>query len=172
MTPSTEATESAFYAKLQGETTIRLMKLEPRHGHLPVVISMITVDSVSALQYDAISYVWGDPDAATAIICDGRPMLITINLHWALLRVRKPDRSSVVWADAICINQRDVQERNHQVSMMGTIYSNARTVYLCMVGDPDGRASNVLSLLKELKPYVDEGTLSVFLQLKIVENDK
>ncbi|KAH9212011.1 hypothetical protein DL95DRAFT_264187, partial [Leptodontidium sp. 2 PMI_412] len=55
--------------------------------------------------------------------------------------------------DAICINQRDVQERNHQVSIMGTIYANARTVYLCIGDDLDGGASDVLSILKELKPY-------------------
>jgi hypothetical protein len=171
MTPSAEAIESAFYAKLRGKTTIRLIELGPGHVHQPIVVSLITVDSASALQYDAISYVWGNPDATTNIICDGRPTPITINLHWALLHVRKPDRPSIVWADAICINQRDVQERNHQVSMMGTIYANARTVYLCMGDDPDGGASDVLSILKELKPYMDGRAVSAFLQLDNIEND-
>ena len=40
-----------------------------------------------------------------------------------------------LWADAICINQGDVGERNSQVSLMGDIYSKAQTVWVC-VGEP------------------------------------
>jgi hypothetical protein len=32
------------------------------------------------------------------------------------------------WVDALCINQTDIQERNHQVSLMRQIYFQARTV--------------------------------------------
>ena len=32
------------------------------------------------------------------------------------------------WVDALCINQDDIQERNHQVSLMRRIYFQARTV--------------------------------------------
>jgi hypothetical protein len=32
------------------------------------------------------------------------------------------DNDVVVWADAICINQNNVEERNPQVRMMGNIY--------------------------------------------------
>jgi hypothetical protein len=81
MTPSAKAIELAFYAKLRGKTTIRLIELGPGHVHQPIVVSLITVDSVSALQYDAISYVWGNPDATTNIIYDSQPTPITINLH-------------------------------------------------------------------------------------------
>lgn len=171
MTANPEATELPLYAKLQGETAIRLIELGAGHAHQPIVVSLINVESVSALQYDAISYVWGDPEITTDIICDGQRTHITVNLHWALLHVRKPDRPSVFWADAICINQRDAQERSHQVSMMGTIYANARTVYLCMGDDPDGGALDVLSLLKDLKPYVDGRAESAALRLDNIEND-
>lgn len=33
-----------------------------------------------------------------------------------------------IWIDAICINQHDISERNHQVSLMKTIFSKARSV--------------------------------------------
>jgi Heterokaryon incompatibility protein (HET) len=33
-----------------------------------------------------------------------------------------------MWADAICINQEDISERNAQVRLMGDIYSNASKV--------------------------------------------
>jgi hypothetical protein len=34
----------------------------------------------------------------------------------------------VLWVDAVCINQNDFQERNHQVMQMGQIYSKAERV--------------------------------------------
>jgi hypothetical protein len=55
--------------------------------------------------------------------------------------------------------------------MMGTIYANARTVYLCMGDDPDGGASDVLSIIEELKSYMDGTAVSAFLQLDNMKND-
>jgi hypothetical protein len=34
------------------------------------------------------------------------------------------------WLDAICIDQSDIQERNHQVQIMHTIYSSSEVVYI------------------------------------------
>ena len=39
--------------------------------------------------------------------------------------MRLPHKSRVVWIDAICINQTDIEERSQQVEMMGLIYSKA-----------------------------------------------
>jgi len=36
----------------------------------------------------------------------------------------------VLWIDAICINQEDVDEKSHQVAMMGDLYSRCLTVYI------------------------------------------
>lgn len=35
-----------------------------------------------------------------------------------------------LWADSICINQKDVEEKTRQVNMMGEIYSLADTIFL------------------------------------------
>jgi hypothetical protein len=54
----------------------------------------------------------------------------------------------VIWADAICINQLDLQERSQQVAMMGSIFSNAHKVLIC-AGDPpnSGEDEDVSSLM-------------------------
>ena len=48
--------------------------------------------------------------------------------HWDI-RIKSdalsPGEWRYFWIDAICINQDDIQERNHQVQMMGDIYGNA-----------------------------------------------
>lgn len=47
-----------------------------------------------------------------------------------------------VWADAICINQADTNERNAQVQMMGDIYSKA-TVVVAWLGPDEGGQGRV-----------------------------
>jgi hypothetical protein len=61
-------------------------------------------------------------------------MEIRKNLYQALRSLRdvpshsNDARERVLWADAICINQNDLEERNQQVSIMAFIYSRAQTV--------------------------------------------
>lgn len=50
------------------------------------------------------------------------------NLNLALLHLRSPTHRVTVWVDAICINQADGKERNHQVAMMAFIYARATQV--------------------------------------------
>jgi hypothetical protein len=38
--------------------------------------------------------------------------------------MRDVDRNTVVWADALCINQQDATEKSVQVRLMGDIYAN------------------------------------------------
>jgi len=51
-----------------------------------------------------------------------------------------------MWIDAVCINQNDIQERNHQVTQMGRIYENAAcvVVWLGLVDEDCARALEVL----------------------------
>jgi hypothetical protein len=46
----------------------------------------------------------------------------------ALKALRHPQEDRYLWIDAICINQADIGERNHQVEMMSTIYGQAKRV--------------------------------------------
>lgn len=50
--------------------------------------------------------------------------------------MRSSDRFGIYWIDAICIDQTNVRERNHQVQMMRQIYSNAESVF-AWLGEED-----------------------------------
>ncbi|KAH8592588.1 heterokaryon incompatibility protein-domain-containing protein, partial [Bisporella sp. PMI_857] len=78
--------------------------------------------------YDAISYCWGELSPVAEIICNGRSLNITQNLHDALLVFRSQTHVVSVWADAICINQSDGEEKAQQIPFMWRIYQDARTV--------------------------------------------
>jgi hypothetical protein len=55
------------------------------------------------------------------ITCNGEVRGIQANLYYALQRIRHRDRSRLIWADALCIDQSNKRERGHQVRLMGSI---------------------------------------------------
>src|ERR1700753_2792261 len=76
--------------------------------------------------YDAISYVWGDPGELATILINKKPVDININLADALRAIRHPKKAKRVWADAVCINQRNETEKGHHVKRMGRVYESAQ----------------------------------------------
>ncbi|KAK8131376.1 hypothetical protein PG984_007814 [Apiospora sp. TS-2023a] len=84
-------------------------------------------------QYEAVSYAWGDANDRKPIRCDGQLLEVTVNCWDALYHLRQEDRVRTLWIDAICIDQRcdkeqSVQERNHQIELMGRVYQMASRV--------------------------------------------
>ena len=73
-------------------------------------------------EFESLSYTWGDPKITEPILVNGHVLNITTNLNAALLALRKTNEERVLWVDAICINQADVQERSEQVLRMRDIY--------------------------------------------------
>jgi hypothetical protein len=76
--------------------------------------------------YIALSYVWGDANDRRTVFINGRTLDITVTLDSALRHIRDPKRELKIWADGICINQSDIEERNIQVQQMGALYQLAR----------------------------------------------
>ena len=76
-------------------------------------------------EYEAISWFWGEPPFTGSIILNGLHFAIPRNLEEALKRFRLSDRPRRLWADAVCINQADILEREAQLKLMRDIYSNA-----------------------------------------------
>ncbi|KAI1096748.1 HET-domain-containing protein [Rostrohypoxylon terebratum] len=87
-------------------------------------------------QYEALSYFWGDPSKTRNITIEGRSFQITENLYFALRRLRLESSPRIMWIDAICINQKDDDEKSVQVAMMGRIYANCRKAVMWLGEDP------------------------------------
>ena len=88
----------------------------------PPYITLDVVSLDSDPQYEAISYAWGDPSVTTPVILHGVEWPVTTNLATAFRYLRSPTNETIIWADAICINQKDIAERNAQVLIMVDIY--------------------------------------------------
>ena len=80
--------------------------------------------------YEALSYTWGNAVSLHPINVDGCTFMVTRNLLAALKRLRLPDQDRYLWIDAICINQSDIPERNHQVTQMHWMYQVAERVII------------------------------------------
>ncbi|KAI8623151.1 hypothetical protein F5Y19DRAFT_468714 [Xylariaceae sp. FL1651] len=146
-------TETALFKPL-GDTEFRVLLLQPAPPTAPLFVNLVSTSIADPPEYDGISYVWGDSKDVRSIWCNGISVDITASLHWALMRIRLLDRPRLVWADALCINQNDTQERSRQVTLMGYIYANTRSVFACM-GDEAQGDQHMLHIWNKMSGDVD-----------------
>ena len=116
----------------------RLIQLKPNLRDAPLELDLIHVDLVidegvltterKLVQYQAVSYCWGDNSPTKSCSCNGLDYPITANLETALRRLRDVTSSRLLWVDAICINQHDNDEKSVQVQKMLTIFAKANYV--------------------------------------------
>ncbi|TGJ79444.1 hypothetical protein E0Z10_g9318 [Xylaria hypoxylon] len=131
-------------------------------------------------KYEALSYVWGPPIDLVDIDVNSIAFSATPNLHAALKRLREQipgarsnGDSRTLWVDAVCINQKDAEEKRHQVQLMGEIYSQTAHGLLWLGEEPDEpqpivskeQDDEVARLLKMSGDVLDEvlGEVSAFL---------
>ncbi|RDW57815.1 hypothetical protein BP5796_12616 [Coleophoma crateriformis] len=131
----------------------------PLSGHIP---------------YIALSYHWGTDDAkykvylyasddAYAKVKSWGPtarhgvrlelnsyILIQDNLKSALEALRSVDSDVCVWADALCINQSNGEERTAQVSRMHEVYSQADRVCIWLGGRRDAENQKTFDFLRSI----------------------
>ncbi|CZR59226.1 uncharacterized protein PAC_09118 [Phialocephala subalpina] len=123
------------------ESQMRLIDLMPGEPTDPIRVTVFNVDSLvfnaykimdgtKGLSYQALSYVWATDKGDITISANDTPFRISANLGHALACLRRSDASRTLWVDAICINQKDEEEKTGQVSMMDRIYRNADDVLI------------------------------------------
>lgn len=109
---------------------IRLLVIQTsRHLEDPIACKIVFAQPGSLPKYVAISYSWaiedGDASPRCEILVKGKRFRLTQNLFDGLRRLRKKKGRLRVWADAICINQSDPEEKLQQVARMANVYRNA-----------------------------------------------
>lgn len=97
----------------------------PVQDYLPVHCVLSTSSLNDPPQYQALSYTWGNAKETVSINVDLRQTEVTRNLCQALIDIRHENEDVILWADAICINQTDDNEKSEQVPLMREIYSKA-----------------------------------------------
>jgi len=124
------ATGFAYTPLDRNDDSIRLLQVSPTlspNGN--VVCSLQHVSVKSCGHYYALSYIWGEDYVdVQPVLVDGEPVKITKNLESFLQHARVSFSGTMLWIDALCVDQQSIEERNHQVLLMRKIYAGARKV--------------------------------------------
>lgn len=120
---------------------IRLAQVLPgaQSGVVRCELLNCTLDNCPPLA--ALSYTWDHDAQYENIECNGITMPIMTNPFPFLVQFRSTLSvgKRLLWVDAICINQRNVKERNHQVGQMREISTHAESVIVWLgKADDDG----------------------------------
>jgi hypothetical protein len=112
--------------------SIRLLDVStPLPGKLVSTIRAIPLDNPP--EFLALSYTWGTaPETKTFFYNERSAMNIAANLHEAIQTLFSQPISLdlPIWIDAICINQKDEEEKSVQVEKMGDVYRKAKRVVI------------------------------------------
>ena len=168
------------------ENHLRLVRILPGECH-PMVCETRVFDLPVSSGYTALSYAWGPPVAEFAILLDGREHLVAKNLWhflitWRFLREpfstqpssTQPSSTretlpktcfSWLWIDALSIDQNNMQERNHQVKIMSSIFGGADEVLVWLGPAETGPNRSKLShILRDFQSDEAEDQQSKVLQ--------
>jgi Heterokaryon incompatibility protein (HET) len=148
----TSPTDQFAYRALNSEEadSFRLLNLLPGDDESPIQCELRhTRGSDTSHSYEALSYPWGDPTLESEFLLNGSLHRITHNLERALrsLRHRSDGPARTLWVDAICIDQSQVFERNHQLAQMGEIYAAAHRVIIWL-GEASEDSDTAISFME------------------------
>ncbi len=102
----------------------------------------------------ALSYTWGSETCEDHVVVNGHSVGVTANLGRALRGLQKYALANrlMLWADSICIDQRNLEERSHQVGFMNMIYRCAECVGVWLGEHRDGSER----LMEKMKTWKSE----------------
>jgi len=139
--------------------SIRLLELLPKKDdpeQLRAKLREYPLRNIEDLShpYEALSYVWGSENKPRYIVIGDQKLNITQNLYTALQHLQHHSYSRILWIDAICIDQTNLKDKEHQIPFMAEIYAKARCVLVWLGGPEDDgdRALEAICLAGESSP--------------------
>ncbi|KAH8894319.1 HET-domain-containing protein, partial [Thozetella sp. PMI_491] len=141
----TSRSPDGIYLPLDKEShEIRLLEIDPiSNGSYQ--LRVVSLRDGPPPIFAALSYVWGDPLPTAELVVSGQKVTVRSSLagalanassHWETWSAQFPERclgTCRLWADALCIDQENTDEKNHQVSQMAEVYRKAELV-ICWLG--------------------------------------
>ena len=115
-----------------------------------ITIQNVVLSKSQIPTYEALSYAWGSNEKSVDIHVEESEevptLAVTSNLAEALQYLRYDKKPRILWIDAICVDQQNIEERGHQVSRMADIYSIASPVIIWLGPESDSNAEAMTEL--------------------------
>lgn len=114
--------------------SFRLLLLHPSpDSDARIQCTLINTKVLEDCIYEAVSSTWGEPCPTRPIFINEKPFEVRENLYSASLRLRLSAQPSMLWIDAVSIDQTTVTENGHQVKLMPKIYKGAQSFWSDLV---------------------------------------
>jgi hypothetical protein len=137
----------------------------------PISCLLETVSLNDSPKYNALSYTWGKPELTHQIWVNNAILPVTESLAVALRHLRQESEILILWVDAVCINQRDTDEKNHQVRQMAEVYRHAAQVFVWL-GPAADESCKVIEYLRFIATKYAEHGLTGVSDFSILEMTK
>jgi hypothetical protein len=172
------ATQYQYESLAVDRDEIRLLTLLPGQfsEDIKINLDIVQFQIDRPPKFEALSYAWSEAvldsiqneDKATTyeslprtpddlslvyIAGSGKTLPVRPNLSAALRHLRSVAEPRVLWVDAICVNQEDLEERSSQVQKFKHVYSLASQVVVWL-GIENDKSSDAMQLLKEISRHV------------------
>ena len=137
-------------------SAFRLLRLARGERDDPIechLFNAILFDSEGGFPYEALSYTWGKIQEQCQIVVNGQLMRIRWNLYNTLRHLRHQHTDRILWVDAICIDQANLDERVHQIRHMKGIYEQAERV-LVWLGEANQETDFAMDMMIELQEHL------------------
>lgn len=140
---------------------MRLLYLIPGTSESRLQAVLNHVPSNYSGMYQALSYVWGNDLRDKELVTPDGIIPVTTSLYKALLALRQTGQAVMVWADAVCINQADNNEKSQQIRLMPKIFQACQHVY-AFVSEGSSAIDQALSMLMHVrfKAVIDTETVA------------
>jgi len=117
---------------IDSEAQVRLLRVNTFGSdaleEIECSLQVVSVVDLPTVDYIALSYFWGEArthNDVHQITVDHQAYWVRTNLWTYFQAARTLDHSLPIYIDAICLNQLDIEEREHQVKLMSEVYSHA-----------------------------------------------
>lgn len=144
----------------------RLLAILPGTAKDPLSAELLTgilTDDASGLgsvsenrliEFEALSYTWGELIFTHSLKCNSQQVPITANLDEALRHLRLSDKTRYIWVDQLCINQSDVVEKAIQISKLFRIFRRASRVVVWL-GQKNSAVGPAMEFIKAITSKAD-----------------
>jgi hypothetical protein len=119
-------------------------------------LEVFSVVDLQTVDYIALSYFWGEArthNDVHQITVDRQRYWVRTNLWTFFQSVRDLDHSLPIYIDAICLDQLDNEEREHQVKLMSEVYSHANHAFVWLGNPHAEQDENLQSLRHDLTAH-------------------
>lgn len=148
------------YRALKNSRSLRVLVTTDQQDNGELSYQFQDADLHGTIRYVALSYVWGSLKQQGSVMIEGTRVAVTQNLLRALTQLSHimNDKTSRnlpprgIWADQLCINQDDLDERSSQVALMGEVYTKADCVFVSL-GD-SLTAIDAAQAIAALRPHI------------------